>query len=268
MLPNLVLFGKVISPYIIAALAGVLLTVLYIPHLGKREKLDEFRILTMLLLAFGFGLIGAHLLYGVVEHETLFQVLRELDKIDSPEAFFSQLSRAFGGAVYYGGILTAILVGYFYLRRTEKDRAPYHDIGAVSIPLFHAFGRIGCFLSGCCYGVPWKYGLTCRHSLIESANGVPRFPVQLAEALANALLFLVLRRLFLRKKCQGRLMNLYLIAYPVCRFGLEYLRGDAYRGFVGPFSTSQFISLLLIVFSGLSLLVKHLKGRKSEASNE
>ena len=63
-------------------------------------------------------------------------------------------------------------------------------------------------------------------------------------------------------------MNLYLIAYPVCRFGLEYLRGDAYRGFVGPFSTSQFISLLLIVFSGLSLLVKHLKGRKSEASNE
>lgn len=256
MIPMFTFAGKTYSPYMFAALAGVLVTLFYTMHLAKKHGYDEIRVLYMLLLAFGFGLIGAHIMYGVVEWRNLVLVLRNLDQIDSFDTFIQAFGAVFGGAVYYGGIITAILVGYLYLRRSGPEREPYHDLGAVSIPLFHGFGRIGCFLAGCCYGVPWSCGITYHYALGEEANGVPRFPVQLAEAALNFLLFLFLRRLFVKGKMKGKLMNLYLIIYPIYRFLLEYLRGDVYRGFVGPFSTSQFVSLLLIVISAISLLLK------------
>ena len=69
MIPNFFILGKEISPYMLAALAGVLVTVLYISHLADKNKLDEYRVTIMLVLAFGFGLIGAHLLYGIVEQD-------------------------------------------------------------------------------------------------------------------------------------------------------------------------------------------------------
>ena len=121
--------------------------------------------------------------------------------------------------------------------------------------LVHAFGRAGCFLTGCCYGLPHpRLGISFSRSLI-APNGVPLLPVQLYGAGLELLLFICLYRGCRRKSDGYRLLGFYLFLYGLARFGLEFLRGDAYRGFWGPFSTSQWISLPT-VFLGIYLLVR------------
>ena len=130
--------------------------------------------------------------------------------------------------------------------------------------MFHAFGRVGCFFAGCCYGIPFSHGFVMHDSLNPVGDGVARFPVQLLEALLLLILFLVLngirkKRLSLLKeegaateqkrkpnRREGSLLPLYLLSYAVIRFGDEFLRGDTYRGIWLFFSTSQWISVFIL----------------------
>ena len=100
------------------------------------------------------------------------------------------------------------------------------------------------------------------HLLVEAANGVRRFPVQLVEAGFNLLLFVVLAWLLKKGLCKGKLFLLYLLAYSAGRFVLEFWRGDAYRGFLFGVSTSQWISILLFVAAGCALLWQGLRAKK------
>lgn len=95
-------------------------------------------------------------------------------------------------------------------------------------------------MGGCCYGIPCKYGFVMK----ESPN-VTRFPVQLVEAGFEILIFLLL--LCLEKHNKKQLLNCYLLLYAPVRFVLEYFRGDEIRGVWGFISTSQIISLLLVL---------------------
>ena len=131
------------------------------------------------------------------------------------------------------------------------------------IPLFHFFGRLGCFTAGCCYGVEWEHGIVYEHSILESANHVARFPVQLVEAVLNLMLFFLLFYLYKRGKATHKILLLYLLIYPVYRFILEFFRGDTYRGFVGFMSTSQFISVILFTISAVVLIVQGIRKRKA-----
>jgi phosphatidylglycerol:prolipoprotein diacylglycerol transferase len=114
-----------------------------------------------------------------------------------------------------------------------------------SVPLAHAFGRLGCFFAGCCYGVPSAFGLEFNASEL-APHGVKLLPVQLIEAGCNLLLFVLL--LVLSRFCRrrGLLTGTYLAAYAVMRFVLEFFRYDAERGVFWGLSTSQWISLLLL----------------------
>ena len=247
MIPNIEFLGKTITPYMLLALAGVLVILFYTQRLGKRHGLDEIHILYMLLFSFVGVLIGGHLLYGITNLQLIADTLRNLQELDSFWAVIERLALIFGGSVYYGGLIGAVLVFFIYLKRNRLPIGPYSDVAAPAIPLFHFFGRLGCFLSGCCYGVEWKYGLTYHYSLAESANGVPRFPVQLVEAALNFGLALFLYNCLKKGRLKNRLLALYFSVYPVYRFLLEYLRGDEYRGFLGQLSTSQIISLALLL---------------------
>lgn len=222
MIPNITIGAKTISAYMIMALIGILVSLFYSMHLAKKREKDEIRVLVMLLIAGASTVVGAHLLYALIDFDLLVRFFRELGTVRSFGDFLERVNLVFGGAVFYGGLLSGMLGGWLYLRLTKKERAAYMDLGAVAIPLFHGFGRIGCFLSGCCYGVPWAYGVTYRHSVAEQANGIARFPVQLVEALLNFGLFFLLRHLFLRGKMEGKLLLLYLLLYPAYRFLLEF----------------------------------------------
>ena len=145
----------------------------------------------------------------------------------------------------------------------RRRKVPFSQLGAdlvPAVPLFHTFGRVGCFLAGCCYGIPapagWP-GVTFRVSPV-APNGVALLPVQLYEAAGCLLLFLLLHRLARRGWKGEALLLVYLAAYALFRFALEFLRGDAARGMWGVFSTSQLLALVTLA-AVLPLLIRHLR---------
>ena len=126
------------------------------------------------------------------------------------------------------------------------------DIMAVTTCLVHMFGRIGCFLAGCCYGKPTHsaFGVTFTDPACQADPlNTPLHPTQLYEASYILLVMIVLLFLRSRKKFYGQLFLVYLILYAIGRFVLEYFRGDLGRGFVisNYVSHSQFIAALILV---------------------
>lgn len=268
MVPPIAFFGRELYPYTLAALAGILVTLLFAYVASKKQGLDEINMLFALLFAAAGAFLGGHILYGVTNLKELIVVFRHLDAFGSFGSFLKFIYPYFSGAVFYGGLLCGLLLAWLYLRRTKRPIGGYTDVGAVCIPLFHGFGRIGCFLSGCCFGVESSCGFVMHHSIMEEANGVRRFPVQLCEAAFNFALALTLYYLLKKKKWRGRLLNVYLYAYPTFRFLDEFLRGDAYRGIWLGLSTSQWISLLLILGNTIYLLFFRSRSKQKAATEE
>lgn len=259
MIGSFTLFGKEISVYAVAALIGILLAGSFAYIKAKRMRLDEVRMVFMLLFGAIGVFIGGHLLYGI----TNIQYFGLIFKAGSFAELLNILGAIFGGQVFYGGLLGGIAAVVIYAKASKLENlGGYADIMAAGIPLFHTFGRIGCFLSGCCYGVESAFGFTFHNSLVESANGVNRFPVQLFEACFNLILFLLMWSLLNKGFLKNRLFLLYLFIYSCGRFILEFFRGDSYRGFLFGLSTSQIIAILIIAAVIIYTAVLLLRRRK------
>ena len=151
-----------------------------------------------------------------------------------------------GGIVFYGGLLGVIL-GIAVMARIQHRSSIYLlDEVAPAFPLFHAIARFGCLFGGCCYGIPWHWGVT----MAESPD-VIRFPVQITESICNILIFSVLLIRAKRKKSFSGSFRMYMFSYASCRFLLEFLRGDMDRGiWLWGLSTSQIIALLIMFTIG------------------
>lgn len=259
--------------YALLSLCGMFAAGILACRKVKRAGLDDSSMIALLLIAALGVLAGGHLLYGILH----VKLLPRLFEADSAAVFFRRLSGIFGGQVFYGGLAGGLLAGTLYGRREfRQDMAFVSDVMAPLVPLFHVFGRLGCFAAGCCYGVESPFGFTFTAALAPGANGVKRLPVQLIEACFNlglfaALSFLEKRSAGKRSVCpprnsqvscarrrvfvpHGRRMYLYLLLYAAGRFVLELFRGDVYRGYWGPFSTSQWISLFFAGFAVLRLV--------------
>lgn len=147
------------------------------------------------------------------------------------------------GYVFYGGLFGALAGVYFLCRaHKEADTATVFQFIAPAFPLFHGFGRIGCMLAGCCYGA-----FLSNPIVIFDAYKVVRVPTQLMEALFEFMLFGFLLWAESRRKKEC-LLPLYLACYAVFRFFIEFLRADLDRGIWFGLSTSQWISLAILVF--------------------
>ena len=164
-------------------------------------------------------------------------------------------------------LMAAVPVGIWYVRKHNLPVWKTADIMAPSIALGHAFGRLGCFFAGCCYGAVCS-GPLCvtfhdAHSL--APLGVPLFPTQLMESGGEFLIFGILTLLWRRRKFDGQLFWLYPIFYAILRFVIEFFRGDVDRGlyFGGIISTSQIIAVFMLGFS-LFMLWKLGKTEKKE----
>lgn len=259
MVPNINILGKEITAYIIMALLGALITGFFACYLTKKENKNVNDTIIILLIAVLGVLIGGHLLYGITNMNELIKLITHFNKLRGFKAFISVLGIIFGGQVFYGGLIGGLIAGSIYISKKKLDKVFYFDLGAVTIPLFHFFARIGCFLSGCCYGIESSIGFKYKHSMIESANGVNRFPIQLVESGYNLLIFILLYILYKKEILKGKLLYLYLILYSVARFIFEFFRGDDYRGFLFGLSTSQIISIVLFVFATVMLIIKQKK---------
>lgn len=257
MIGNIEILGKVISPYMIMVLIGIFVAGIYAVYLSRKYKVDENDTIVILLIA-GIGVaFGGHMLYGITNYEVIIQVLHNIEKIDSFQMFGEVVLYIFGGSVFYGGLLGGLLIGSIYIKHKGYDIIFYAWLLAPCIPLFHFFGRIGCFLGGCCYGVESKIGFIYHYSIIEGANDVRRFPIQLVEAFSNLVLFFILSKLQKKESDKQFLLPIYLMSYAVYRFIYEFFRGDVIRGVYGWISTSQMISIL--VFIGTVLYIVKIK---------
>ena len=224
---------------------GVLLAASYLLGLrlaisrARKWKLDADRVLDLGIYIIIAALVGAKLLL----------VVTDFDQFRSSPADLLSLARS--GGVFYGGLITAIGVAFWYMHRHRMPFWTTCDAFAPGIALGHVTGRLGCFAAGCCYGrptnVPWAVIFT---NPLAAANvgtplGVPLHPTQLYEAGAELLILIVLLATERRgRPFPGRTFWLYMILYAVSRFIIEMYRGDP-RGIVFGISTSQFISLLL-----------------------
>jgi phosphatidylglycerol:prolipoprotein diacylglycerol transferase len=248
MFPSFELFGKTIGMYQVMVLCGVFVAGIYVCNISKKEGHDENdAIVFLLLVAIGI-FFGGHILYGIVNYQSARYIIDDFFQSASLRQIFLDFVNLFGGSVFYGGLLGGLFVTYLYLHK-KKDMRYLIDFSAPAIPLFHFFGRIGCFLGGCCFGVESTFGLTFRHSIVDIANNVNRFPVQLLEAAFNLCLFLLLNKVRSKNAKQGKVLYLYLLLYSAGRFFIEFLRGDDYRGGIWLLSTSQWISIIVFVIA-------------------
>ena len=268
LLPYITIFGRQLSSYSIMAgfgffimwLAAWLVT-------RKRKEIDQNHVPHVALAAMLGLFIGAHILYGVVNSGMLVKAAKDhFSLLHSFGNYLILFGTVFGGMVFYGGLFGALIGAFWYMKVLKLPKYPYFDVMAFCVPLFHGFARIGCFLGGCCYGIECPFGFTFHNALVPSANGVSRFPVQLLESGVEFVLFALIMILYIRKKLSGKLMYVYLLSYAVIRFLDEFLRGDKIRGFVGPLSTSQFISVLMFVTVTVILIVKAVKKKNSTAA--
>ena len=175
-----------------------------------------------------------------------------------------------GGLMFYGGLILAIVVFFAWCAWKRESLLATADLLTAVVPLGHAFGRVGCFFYGCCYGrdsnswcaVTFPAG---SPSWFEHGRRlVPVLPTQLFEAAALLALFALLQFLY-RKfpaggKSHGLVVGAYLMGYAVIRFSIEYLRGDP-RAAVGPLSISQTISVAMFALGGAFVVAGFLRNR-------
>lgn len=262
MFPGFTIFGKFISSYALCALAGIFSACpLSIRWYKKRGGNDISLINVYLFGAIGV-FVGMHLLFGIT-NIPMWHILTEAEGFKD---FIMRFAQIFGGSVFYGGLLGGLLAGGICIRVQKLDVGVTTDCAAPALALFHCFGRIGCFLGGCCYGVESEHGVVFTRSLVESANGVPRVPVQLYEAIFELALFFALWAMLNKGVLKNRLLLVYLITYAVGRFILEFWRGDEYRGFLFGLSTSQIISILVFAVSAVIFVIK--PKRRAESVEE
>lgn len=203
----------------------------------------------ILACAFGFALAGALGLYLAVTYSP-----EELSRMFLSGKLFSENQL---GLVFYGGLLGAIPGAWLGARIAHARLEDYIPAMVPCIPLGHAFGRIGCLLAGCCYGIPTTLpiGIAYPDGTPSAPAGVPLFPVQALESLILVGIFGILVLYTRRLRPARHVVGLYFLIYAVCRFCLENLRYDAIRGHLGILSTSQWISVALFL-AGCALLCR------------
>ena len=231
---------------------GVLAAYFSATYRSKKYALDPDKVFYVTVWAVIGGFGGAKLLYLITQ---LPAILKDP----------SLLKDARNGFVVYGGIIGGILVGWLYCRIKKLKFLEYFDLMMPSIALAQGFGRIGCFLAGCCYGKETSGPLAVTFTNSDFApNNVALIPTQIYSGFLDFAHFLLLLYVAKHKKADGQVAACYLIFYSIGRFVIEFFRGDIERGSVGVLSTSQFISIFTIV-AGIILLLTVVKKQKQEA---
>jgi phosphatidylglycerol:prolipoprotein diacylglycerol transferase len=265
------IFGFPISPYGLLIACGLVTGVLIAIRRARKIGIPEEAVLDVVFWGVILGFVGARVAYIAVEWR---EFLRD------PLALI--VSRQ--GFVFLGGLIAAIPVVFFFLRRWRVRFGAMADLLTPPLALAHAFGRTGCFFAGCCYGkvtsMPWgvqfprildaQGHLVGSPALLDqvqagllpasSAHSLPVHPTQLYDVGIQLTLFVVLVTLWNRRKFHGQIFLIYLWIYPITRIILEFYRGDLERGvWLGGVSTSQILSMLIVFFAlGLTLRQRQL----------
>jgi len=174
-----------------------------------------------------------------------------------------------GGLVFHGGVILALATAVYYMRKHSMPWRPTLDALAVGTPLGQFFGRVGCFMAGCCYGspanLPWAVTFTNPQTLCPVR--VPLHPAQLYEAFLALGVFGLLQVLKTHKRFDGQMMLTYFCLAGLVRFGVEFFRNpldDRGPIIMAGLPLTQVLALGLFLVSG-GLLLWYLFRSKAQA---
>lgn len=246
--PILFRFGPLtIHTYGFLVAAGFLLGLALAVNQAKKQQIAPDKIIDL-----GFYM----LLAAIAGSRIFFVIINAGFYLKNPVAIFKIWE---GGLVFYGGVLLALPTAIWYVKKNRLGIWSTADVFAPSAAIGHAFGRIGCFSAGCCYGkpapgIPWAVTFSDPESLAQI--GMPLHPTQLYESAGEFINFLILITLRKHQSFKGQLFWTYLLLYSVLRFIVEFFRGDEARGFLlGSISISQGISVLMFLGALAGLVV-------------
>ena len=240
---------------------GILCCVAMASYRAKKNGLDQEAIVDIGIYGVIGGFLGAKILYVIVEFKTF---------IKDPKTVLGS-----EGFVVYGGIIAGFLTAIVYCRIKKLYFLEYFDLAVASISMAQGFGRIGCFLAGCCYGRPTDsvFGVVFPEDSLAPA-GIKLIPTQLISAVGDfaiAIILIILADVVFEKAKESSLKAktgfgmvsgdigcIYMFLYGIGRFLVEFLRNDV-RGTVGNLSTSQFISLFIVAGSIILYVINHKK---------
>ena len=214
---------------------GFALAVFFTYSRARLFSLDKNKMMDLCVLMLISGVAGARILY----------ILLNFSYYVSTPAEILNLSK--GGLVWYGGFFAVLFSAIVYVKKMKLDFWAVADLFAPYFALAQGFGRIGCFLNGCCYGKEVSPG--SLFAVTRCGETVSRLPVQLYAALSLFLIFGILRIWQDRRKFPGEIFLGYCILYSCKRFGIEFLRADNPK-ILFSLTMSQIISIAVL---GVSL---------------
>jgi phosphatidylglycerol:prolipoprotein diacylglycerol transferase len=248
MFPKLISIGDFFLPtYGLLVALGFLSALWLTARLARRSGLDPDKVTNLGVYAALAGLGGAKLLMFALDFSYYAAHPRQIFSLATLQA----------GGVFYGGLITALIAGFFYMRAQRLPPARTLDCFAPGLALGQGIGRIGCFAAGCCWGEscsrPWAVTFTDpeAHRLVGVPLDTALHPTQMYEAAGALLIFAVLLRRFSLTRAPGHLIGIYLILTATARFTVEFFRAhEQPNPFAGPLSTAQWISIALLLLGG------------------
>lgn len=249
MFPQLFHIGSFFLPTYGVLVALAFLVALWLTgRLARDAGLNHENVVNLGIYCALAGIAGAKLLMFLIDIPYY---------ASNPGEIFSMATLQAGG-VFYGGLLAALAVAWWYMRKKKLPRMRTADVFAPGIALGHSIGRLGCFSAGCCWGrechLPWAVTFTNPEAnrLVGVPLGIPLHPTQLYESIAELIIFAILYRRIRKPHPQGAIIALYLMLYSTARFLVEFVRvHDQPNPFGGPLNDSQWISLGLIALGAV-----------------
>lgn len=250
------IFGLKIPSYGLMIAMGVIVAnmVAYLLHKRFKDDINDL----LILEAYGFlgGFFGAKLLYLIISFRSI-----EWNRIMEPQ-YFNELM--LGGFVFYGGLIVGLLFVFLAGKLHKIEVVKYIRNYIFLVPFIHCFGRVGCFLAGCCYGIPYEGpGAVIFPKESFALSGISLFPVQLVEAVGLLVIAIIL--LLIRKLNCNYSIEIYFILYAILRFVLEKLRYDENRGIYYGLSTSQWISIGMLTIAIILGVLRYRNKKKWRA---
>jgi len=203
---------------------------------GRRQGLNPELIFNLSFIIILSGIIGGRMLYVILNLNYY---------LENPVQII-MLRR--GGLVWFGGFISGVISCVVYLKYKGLDIYKTFDLVIPYVVLAHSIGRIGCLLHGCCFGKE-----TLQFGLYFPVHDAILIPTQLYSSLALLGIYIILR-LRQRRVCRkGEIFFLYLLLYSLCRFFIEFFRGDSKILILG-FSIFQVISFAIFILSAVMLI--------------
>lgn len=241
LLPTITVLGFRFSTFPFVIFGALVASVATFMCAHKYKKFYRITIFKLSLPVLAFAAFGARLFSAI----TLMTI--------SDQSFWHNL--IYGGSIFYGGMIGGA-VGLFVVCQVKHyEFLVFSDLFVTLLPIGHGIGRLGCYLNGCCYGKQYD-GIFAVDFIIDGIRTTV-FPTWFFEAGFCCAIFIYFQ-LIHKNNATGSRTAIYLISYSIYRFLIEFMRGDEIRGHIGYLSSSQIISLFVLVI-GLGILYVSIK---------